>query len=423
MKKIIIGIVIGAVILCCGAVGFFLYQSKKQVESYETLTVKEMAVTTKERSFRAGGDIRKSDFEVEIIYLKGDEKVREILPANLYTIDIDRAPEMGREFQVKITYIHDSSKYTMITCANEREVTATYEIGKTDPTAVIATLYKNGELELTGKGNVQNFKERETPWYKDEVQYLSYIADTVMPESMDYWFSGSKSFIEMTCQVPDSVKSMIGTFASAELLQETPDMSQASSLLDMTGCYKNCKELKKTSALPVNVKIAKEAYSGCEKLTLCADASACRQLDSMEEMYSGCSALSTTSTPDTVRNLRNAYMDCVNIEMVRIPSKAVSLDNMCRGCKHLEIVNGEIPATCTSLGGAFADCPFLTGDLKMKLGMENIYGILSGSATSGGTLTLSVEYVGTYDKEDTETRLKERLREEADRDGSNIVVQ
>ena len=286
-------------------------------------------------------------------------------------------------------------------------------------------MYENGDLEIAGNGAVKNFKEHEIPWQEDGVLYLTWIDPAAEIERMDDWFSGNTDFVAMLCPVPDTVRSMVRTFYGCTAMETVPDMRTAVYLEDLTACYSGS-SVRDGGELPGNLRTAEEAYRDCKALVHAADASACVQLASMKNCYNGCTALSDTSTPDSVTNLQGAYQNCLNITRVSIPSKAENLASAYSGCTGLTVVEGEIPASCTSMSGAFKDCKFLEGELTIHCTTQSLSGVFSGAAKNSHGLTVSLSWEGKTTDYQTEEEilgsLAESIEKQAKVDGSNITV-
>ena len=69
----------------------------------------------------------------------------------------------------------------------DRDESVRYKIGRENPDDVEAILYSNGDLEISGKGSVRNFKSDSAPWKKDSVKRLTWID----PEAeVERWTTG-----------------------------------------------------------------------------------------------------------------------------------------------------------------------------------------------------------------------------------------
>ena len=382
-----------------------------------------ITVTTQE-TYPAGEKLGEVKVTAEGVDEDGNHVVRE-LSAEEYVITPEQVPEHGHEFEINATLAEDEEIRAEATALIGREEVQRYEIGRQDPEAVQAVLYENGDLEIAGNGAVKNFKEHEIPWQEDGVLYLTWIDPAAEIERMDDWFSGNTDFVAMLCPVPDTVRSMVRTFYGCTAMETVPDMRTAVYLEDLTACYSGS-SVRDGGELPGNLRTAEEAYRDCKALVYAADASACVQLTSMKNCYNGCTALSDTSTPDSVTNLQGAYQNCLNITRASIPSKAENLTSAYSGCTGLTAVEGEIPASCTSMSGAFKDCKFLEGELMIHCTTSSLSGVFSGAAKNSHGLTVSLSWEGKTTDYQTEEEilgsLAESIEKQAKVDGSNITV-
>ena len=418
------GWMIACLIAVTAAVGgtlWFWNGTRQKTAKLEHITA--ITVTTQE-TYPAGEKLGEVKVTAEGVDEDGNHVVRE-LSAEEYVITPEQVPEHGHEFEINATLAEDEEIRAEATALIGREEVQRYEIGRQDPEAVQAVLYENGDLEIAGNGAVKNFKEHEIPWQEDGVLYLTWIDPAAEIERMDDWFSGNTDFVAMLCPVPDTVRSMVRTFYGCTAMETVPDMRTAVYLEDLTACYSGS-SVRDGGELPGNLRTAEEAYRDCKALVYAADASACVQLTSMKNCYNGCTALSDTSTPDSVTNLQGAYQNCLNITRASIPSKAENLTSAYSGCTGLTAVEGEIPASCTSMSGAFKDCKFLEGELMIHCTTSSLSGVFSGAAKNSHGLTVSLSWEGKTTDYQTEEEilgsLAESIEKQAKVDGSNITV-
>lgn len=351
-------------------------------------------------------------------------KAEQQLSEDQYTLEPATVPEHGHDFTLTVSLKEDEEITVSETLLIQRKEMLRYDIGRSDPEAVQAVLYENGDLEIQGSGEVKKFKESDIPWREGEVIYLSWIDPEADVESMDYWFSGSETFLGMLCPVSDTVKTMVQTFYGCTAMTMVPDMSGAVNLEDLTGCYSGS-AITDGGEWPGNLKTAEEAYKNCISLIHAADASACVQLKSMKNCYSGCTALSDSDTPDCTENMEGAYQNCLNIKQATIPSKVSNLASTYAGCTGLTKVEGTIPASCDSLSGTFKDCKFLSGELKINCSISSLSGTFTGAARNGSGLTVILSWEGEESYQTPEEILqgiKTNIEQQAAKDGSSITV-
>lgn len=420
-KKKWIVIVCIAIILFAAAGSVLWMQFKEKSEELQKVT--SISVTAND-TYPAGENMGKITVTVEGLDAAGNYVVQQ-LATDQYVVTPDRIPEHGHDFEITVTLREDEEVQAKTMALIERQEVQRYEIGRQDPETVQAILYENGDLEIAGSGTVKNYRENEMPWKEDGVLYLSWIDPAAEIESMDYWFSGNSEFVAMLCSVPDTVRSMVRTFYGCTSMESVPDMTTAVYLEDITACY-NGSAVRNGGELPGNLRTAEEAYRNCTALIHAADASACVQLTNMKNCYNGCTALSDTNTPDSVTNLEGTYQNCLNVTRVSIPSKVDNLTATYSGCTALTTIDGEVPASCTSMSGAFKNCKFLSGNLTIHCATQSINGIFSGAAQNSNGLTVSLSWDGktaAYQApEEILATLVESIEMQAKTDGSNIRV-
>lgn len=416
-----ITIIIGSLIIfLVFGITFFYNQNKKKVDNIQK--VLDISICPK-TSLNAGEDV-----DGIVVTAKGitedGTKTEQQLSGDQYTLKPATVPEHGHDFTLNVSLKEDEEIAVSETLLIQRKEMLRYDIGRSGPETVQAVLYENGDLEIQGSGEVKKFKESDIPWREGEVIYLAWIDPEAEVDSMDYWFSGSKTFLGMLCPVSDTVKTMVQTFYGCTAMTMVPDMSGAVNLEDLTGCYSGS-AVTDGGEWPGNLKTAEEAYKNCTSLIHAADASACVQLKSMKNCYSGCTALSDSDTPDCTENMEGAYQNCLNIKQATIPSKVSNLASTYSGCTGLTKVEGTIPASCDSLSGTFKDCKFLSGELKINCSISSLSGTFTGAARNGSGLTVILSWEGEESYQTPEEILqgiKTNIEQQAAKDGSSITV-
>lgn len=423
-KRTIMIIAVAGVLLAgigCGIWYLFFGGSDSTERKWEAI----QSIEIDRESFEAGSKISKADFTVIGTYITADGERKETEISDV-EIDLDEVPETGRNFKVGISVGELSRELELY---NTREILETYHIGKYEKGEVKAILYENGEFEIEGKGEVANFPEGKVPWlqgeFSEDIRDFSYVDPFATIESLDYWFKGCKSLEQVTCQIPDSVRSMRETFAETEELKKVSSLASADNLQDITGMCRDCIELTEVGALPAKLKVMKEAFSGCVNLINPADVSGCKELENMELAYAGDIALSRVSIHENVKNLKGAFQGCVNLKEGVLPSEAKNISEIYSGCTHMTSIAGEITEACDSWSGAFENCYFLAGELKITTRNQSLNGVFTNAAISGDPLILLLSYIPSTEKEDTVqilSDLHDTIQSEID-NGSNIKIQ
>ena len=393
----IISLIAVILLILVGVVFLVLPKFRKEAAPEKPETIK---VEAAEKSYAAGSRISEKNFRVYGI----SGKKKQLLDADTYSVSPAKVPAHGHSVTVEVSSKAYPDIKAEITVLIDRDESVRYKIGRENPDDVEAILYSNGDLEISGKGSVRNFKSDSAPWKKYSVQRLTWIDPEAEVESMDYWFTGNDEYLETLCRIPDTVRSMVETFKNAMAMTSMPDMSGAVRLEDITSCAEGCIALEKAMELPGNIKQAKKAFYGDTALIEGADTTACMQLENMDSMYYGCMALASVQIPDSAKELSNICNGCVNLKEVHIPSAAQKMNSSFFGCTALESITGEIPSSCTDSGNLFSGCKFLSGTLTVSCtSRTTLSSSFSDAATAGTGLTIILRYDAEKSQETANT--------------------
>ena len=250
----IIALIAVILLILVGVVFLVLPKFRKEAAPEKPETIK---VEAAEKSYAAGSRISEKNFRVYGI----SGKKKQLLDADTYSVSLAKVPAHGHSVTVEVSSKAYPDIKAEITVLIDRDESVRYKIGRENPDDVEAILYSNGDLEISGKGSVRNFKSDSAPWKKDSVKRLTWIDPEAEVESMDYWFTGNDEYLETLCRIPDTVRSMVETFKNATAMTSMPDMSGAVRLEDITSCAEGCIALEKAMELPGNIKQAKKAYA------------------------------------------------------------------------------------------------------------------------------------------------------------------
>ena len=250
----IIALIAVILLILVGVVFLVLPKFRKEAAPEKPETIK---VEAAEKSYAAGSRLSEKNFRVYGI----SGKQKQLLDADTYSVSPAKVPAHGHSVTVEVSSKAYPDIKAEITVLIDREESVRYKIGRENPDDVEAVLYSNGDLEITGKGSVRNFKSDSAPWKKDSVKRLTWIDPEAEVESMDYWFTGNDEYLETLCRIPDTVRSIVETFKNATAMTSMPDMSGAVRLEDITSCAEGCIALEKAMELPGNIKQAKKAYA------------------------------------------------------------------------------------------------------------------------------------------------------------------
>lgn len=124
--------------------------------------------------------------------------------------------------------------------------------------SVIASLYSDGALYITGVGDVpSDYFADKPPWFEYTEYITKCIIDTtVCFSNMDYWFSDCKNLQEIS-YIPPMVTSMEGTFYNCFSLYSCPTIPISTNVLVNT--FNGCNSLSGTIDIEGNPKF----FEGC----------------------------------------------------------------------------------------------------------------------------------------------------------------
>ena len=299
---------------------------------------------------------------------------------------------------------------------------------------VKATLYNNGELIISGKGNAQYPRGHVDgdnggdgyydgmPWmprihgesiykYIDKVT----IKKGVAPKSIYGWFYAlrrlkqapkipssvknmgetfrcctslkqapkippgvkymNSTFADCTSlkqapKIPSSVKTMYRTFAGCESLKQAPQIP--AGVEDMDRTFKGCRLLKQAPQIPAGVGGMSETFKGCESLKQAPQIPA-----GVEDMYStfeGCESLKQApQIPEGVEDMDSTFEGCKSLKQApQIPAGVEDMDRTFEGCESLEKGPSSIPSSVAYMRKTFRGCKSMTGTIKIKTTLANV---------------------------------------------------
>ena len=269
---------------------------------------------------------------------------------------------------------------------------------------VKATLYNNGELIISGKGNAQyargyvSIDQDEDyydgmPWKNDyRWIYKVTIKKGVVPKSIYGWFydldklnqapkipSGVKNMgetfrgcgsLKKAPQIPSGVKDMGSTFEACESLKQAPKIP--ASVKDMNGTFYDCESLKQAPEIPSGVKDMTSTFRECKSLE-----QAPKIPLGVEDMYStfyGCKALTVApEIPEGVTDVSLTFCECESLVKgpSSIPSSVEDMNGTFRGCGLLKQVP-KIPSGVKNMESTFEDCKSLEQTPEIPSGVKNI---------------------------------------------------
>lgn len=312
--------------------------------------------------------------------------------------------------------INEPNAFNMeFTLTSERKILDKWEIGKENPTDVIATLYYDGELFFEGTGDTLAYSYyNDPPWRKYYNNVKSYrFGEGVAPTDLSYWFK-SMFLLTKASPIPNTVIKMISTFESCNKLTDSPEIPE--SVENLSNTFYNCGKLKNIPPFPLNskLKIMDQTYSKCINLENAPDIpksvetlvqtfyecialtnppiiSADGATTNMYTTFAGCTNLTTMAvTPNRVVNMNRTYTGCINlVNTTSIPPGVIIMFGTFWNCTNLQQAP-IVPESVEDARNIFENCTNLTGSIEIHF-YQRYSDIFKGTSTNIGTL-LVVNY-------------------------------
>ena len=230
---------------------------------------------------------------------------------------------------------------------------------------VKATLYNNGELIISGKGNAQYARGYVHPDDEDDSYYdgmpwmprihgesiYKYIDKVtikkgVAPKSIDGWFYDLRK-LKQAPKIPSSVKNMNSTFAGCRLLKQAPKIP--AGVEDMSSTFNGCKSLKQAPEIPAGVWSVSGTFEGCESLKQAPE------------------------IPAGVKHMQETFKDCKLLKQApEIPAGVWSVSGTFEGCESLEKGPSSIPSSVAYMSKTFRGCKSMTGTIRIETTLANV---------------------------------------------------
>lgn len=176
---------------------------------------------------------------------------------------------------------------------------ATYNIGKTTATNVVATLHRSGELVIDGTGDVKIFTSATSvPWnaYKQNITKVTF-GNKVLPSNLDYYFDGCNALKEVVLNGDNlaNLTSLKNTFKDCYNLKVAPNLDKAVNLSNLENTFYNCYDLKNPS-LPEMIKVTNlnGTFYNCYNIITVPNLEKATQVTTMNSTFAGCKNLDGT---------------------------------------------------------------------------------------------------------------------------------
>lgn len=333
--------------------------------------------------YNAGQKIEKEDFTVEATHENGRVST---LSSEDFKLSTTKLSPIGDKTSVTVSLADDPDITCKASVKINREKVVGFQCGYPDVSNVVAVLYSNGELCFEGEGDVLVFEQGAFPWMDYEgmddhpVRSVSF-GENVTPSNMNYWFENMESLTYVDT-LPESVKTMVSTFAGCTGLEAMTDWSGCGNLINVNYAYSGCSALSQTVPFTQPIRTAKGTFTDCISLKSTPDLSGAGSLANMEEMFLGCSRLSKVSMPPKVVILAGTFAGCINLkEMPAIPTTVTDMNSTFAGDVSMETLT-SIPSFVNDTSSTFSGCEMISGDLEINASPEDYSGMFSDAVSA-----------------------------------------
>ncbi len=194
-------------------------------------------------------------------------------------------------------------------------------------------LYADGELVISGTGDMADYPSYSAPWDSNALSIKSVIIEDDVTSIGSYVFCGCTNLTNII--IPDGVTS-VGK-----------------------GAFYYCKSLTSITIPDSVTSIGGSAFYNCKSLTSITIPNSVTSIG--DYTFSDCTGLTNVTIPDSVTSIGgSAFKYCTSLTSVTIPDSVTSIgEGMFNGCTNLTSVT--IPDSVTSIGSeAFSRCDSLT---------------------------------------------------------------
>lgn len=354
----------------------------QEVNANKTPIEKITAENNKE--YKNTDEILPQDFKVTAIHEDG---AKTAVPTEEIELSRTTLNPVGDATTVTLTWSGDSSISCDVDVKVEREKILGFQCGYPNVENVIAVLYSNGELCFEGEGDTLISEKGKYLWQQkydgsDNIPITSVtFQKTVRPSVMDYWFSGIETLTYVDA-IPDSVRSMKGTFKDCVGLETMADWTNCGSLLNISECYQGCTGLKYTVPVPSNVNRANNAFTECLLLQKTPNLTDADSLTLCSEMFSGCEKLVSVTMPPNIEDMEGMFRECTNLQvMPSIPDSTKNMKDAFYKCTALKTLSA-IPGNVEDMESCFRECYYIEGTAVINANPEDMGNAFDGACES-----------------------------------------
>ncbi len=247
-------------------------------------------------------------------------------------------------------------------------------IGSPETADVTATITNDGELMISGTGDVMHYASfDDIPWYAqgfaEDITSVTF-KDSVTPIYLDYWFYGCAN-LAVAPEIPDSVLSMVSTFEYCTSMTLPADYTLPYKLVDMSATFMECSSLTLPAGftIPDSVISLVETFYDCTSLELPEDFTLPSQVIFLDYAFAWSGITSVPANfviPDTVTSASHMFYYCMALTTIgegfTIGANVATIEMMFNYCSVLEALPAgfTIPDSVTNMSRAFERCFALT---------------------------------------------------------------
>lgn len=247
----------------------------------------------------------------------------------------------------------------------------------------------NGVAKISGKGDLQNFKESAIPWNDRKASIKEVVIDVGVSGKADYYFKGCANLEKVTINT-DDISDLYATFGDCTKLTSINKLPN--KLINLSYCFDGCSLLSNIPelpnglrkmfnsfcgtnismppAIPSTVIAASAAFSGCKELKQPAVFPENCNVNTgfSDGLYENCSKLENPGKiPYGTKSISHFYYGCSLItEMPDIPNTVIEA----RGAFAKTGISRVTSVPKGDISGLFADCSKLTGVLTLPEGIN-----------------------------------------------------
>ena len=196
--------------------------------------------------------------------------------------------------------------------AQAAQVKQSWEVGSPTASDVTATLYDDGSLVFSGKGNMHAYTNRgssRSPWHGNSLVKSVRFKAGVTPSDLTGYFDGCENLVTVE-SIPASVTVLDSTFLDCSSLKKAPAIP--SGVTDMTFAFSGCSSLAAAPAIPAGVTNLFATFAGCTSFTSAPVIPSGVMF--LEKSFLGCTSLKAApAIPSGVKGMQCAFSGCTSL--------------------------------------------------------------------------------------------------------------